>query len=768
MKNKYILLFLFLLVFSACSEEDIYNDQEVVEDEGLTFEAIVPETTKTISSENWESAVSDIDTVNNTMTLSSSLSDELDLNEGDILVSEYDGGYLVQVESISQVGDDVYLTTSESTLEDAIEDADFWYDTPLTNSEVDEIESLSDGATISLNDTKSNSTKSNLSVNISANLTDEDEIFSLGINGSVSLSSDIRTKLKIKRFKLRKFEIGYSGSISTELTGSISVTTEKDSAISSTKELEKDIASIAFNKIVVYCGSVPILVEPKLTLSAGVRVSAVASATIGLTDELSFSAGITYVRGTGWGNYKTFDHEFSLLRPTGEVEVSAECYIEAKLKYKIYKKLSPYIEFPIYGGVRAGANTEDGFYYDLYAGAALNAGAKMKIFGKNLINYNAEIFSVETYLNQAPESPSDPSPEDEESVDYQDKIELSWTGKDYNKDDELTYTVYASTDESNLSENAVATDISDNYFELSDVTADQSMYWQVVAKDSDGEKTSGPVWSFTVGSSQIAPSTPQLIAPTEDSKGLDPENITFSWESDDEDVNPVFTILLGTDKSSLESIYEGTITKEDDVYKYTSSTILNSNTTYYWQVVATNDDLSESSEIASFVTSIPGAISLTDSRDGNTYAAVKIGDDYWMSENLKYTATSSSNYSKVNDVVYYSYLIMDDVCPSGWHIPTTDEYDAMYEELNLETKGTLQLLDPDSFSNGNNTSGFSATSTGTNWSGSIEGNEAAYYLKYTDSEEGEWPYFMYLDEEVSYWDNSDPDSKLTIRCVKDK
>ncbi|WP_372753399.1 FISUMP domain-containing protein [Labilibaculum sp.] len=768
MKNIYPLFFLLLLLISSCSDEEIYNEQEITEDEGLTFEAIVPETTKTISTETWEAAVSNIDTVNQTMTLASSIEDNMELNEGDILVSEYDGGYLLQIETITRTDDQIYLTTSESTLEDAIEDADFWYDTPLTNSEVDEIESLSDGATISLNDTKSNNTKSNLSVNISANLTDEDEIFSLGINGSVTLSSDIRTKLKIKRFKLRKFEIGYSGSISTELTGSISVTTEKDSTISSTKELEKDIASIAFNKIVVYCGSVPILVEPKLTLSAGVRVSAVASATIGLTDELSFSAGITYVRGTGWGNYKTFDHEFSLLRPTGEVEVSAECYIEAKLKYKIYKKLSPYIEFPIYGGVRAGANTEDGFYYDLYAGAALNAGAKMKIFGKNQINYNAEIFSVETYLNQAPESPSNPSPEDKESVDYQDEIKLSWTGKDYNKDDELTYTVYASTDESKLSENAVATNIKNNYYTLSDITADQSMYWQVIAKDSDGDKTSGPIWSFTVGSSQIAPSTPQLIAPTEDSKGLDPESIEFSWESDDEDVNPVFTILLGTDKSSLESIYEGTITKEDDVYKYTSSTILNSNTTYYWQVVAANDDLSESSEIASFVTSIPGAISFTDSRDGNTYAAVKIGDDYWMSENLKYTATSSSKYSKVNDVVYYSYLIMDDVCPSGWHIPTTDEYDAMYEELNMETKGTLQLLDPDSFSNGSNTSGFSATSTGTNWSGSIEGNEAAYYLKYTDSEEGEWPYFMYLDEEVSYWDNSDPDSKLTIRCVRDK
>jgi uncharacterized protein (TIGR02145 family) len=765
MKNKYSLLFLLLLFFSSCSDEDIYNEQEVVADDGITFEAIVPETTKTITSENWESAVSDIDTVNNTMTLSSSLSDELELCEGDILVSEYDGGYLLQVDSISQVGDNVYLTTSESTLEDAIEDADFWYDTPLTNSEVDEIVSLSDGAIISLNETKSNSTKSNLSVNISANLTDEDEIFSLGINGSVSLSSDIRTKLKIKWFKLRKFEIGYSGSISTELTGTISVTAEKDSSISSTKELEKDIASIAFNKIVVYCGSVPILIEPTLTLTAGVRVSAVASATIGLTDELSFSAGITYVRGTGWGNYKTFDHEFSLLRPTGEVEVSAECYIEAKLKYKIYKKLSPYIEFPIYGGVRAGANTEDGFYYDLYAGAALNAGAKMTIFGKNLINYNAEIFSVETYLNQAPESPSNPSPEDEEAVDYQDEIKLSWTGKDYNKDDELTYTVYASSDESKLSENEVATDITNSYCTLSDVTADQTIYWKVVAKDSDGEKTSGPVWSFTVGSSQIAPSTPQLIAPTEDSKGLDPENITFSWESDDEDVSPVFKILLGTDESSLESIYEGTISKTDSIYEYESTSILNSNTTYYWQVVATNDDLSESSEITSFVTSIPGAISFTDSRDGNTYAAVKIGNDYWMSENLNYVGTSSDNYSKVNDVVYYAYSIIDDVCPTGWHIPTTDECDAMDVELDLENNGTLQLLDPSSFSNGTNTSGFSATSTGTNLDGSIEGSEAAYYLDYS---EDEWPVFMYLDEEGSYWDNSDPDSKLTIRCVKDK
>ena len=50
----------------------------------------------------------------------------------------------------------------------------------------------------------------------------------------------------------------------------------------------------------------------------------------------------------------------------------------------------------------------------------------------------------------------------------------------------------------------------------------------------------------------------------------------------------------------------------------------------------------------------------------------------------------------------------------------------------------------------------------------MEGNKAAYYLNYTESEEDEYPYFMYLDEEVSYWHNSDPDNKLTIRCVKGK
>lgn len=524
MKNIYSLLFLFLLIISSCTEEEIINEQVKTPDNGIVFEAIIPETTKTISAETWSSSVTEVDTVNQTMKIKTSANDLLDLRTGDIIVNENDGGYLLRIESIVQQGDDLLLSTSEASMEEAIEDADFWYDTPLSNGEVENVEMLTKGASLDFSELKSLSTKSGLSFTIGAELTDKNEIVSVGFNGSVSLLSDIRTKLKIKRFKLRNFEIGYGGKIVTELTGEIKIKAEKEEAskLIDKLNLEKDIANVKFKKVVVWCGNCPILIEPVLTVSVGVRFEGVANATIGMSDELGFAAGITYVRGDGWGKYGNFDHEFSLIRPTGEIEVKAECFVTATLKYKIYKKLSPYIEFPVYGGVRAGVNTNIGFYYDLYGGVSMSAGAKMRIFGKNLINYNAELFTIEKYLNQAPEKPFSPSPNNEENVAFKEKIRLSWKGKDYNKEDELSYTVYASTDQSKVTDNQKVKDSKLNYYDLTDISPDKTVYWQVIAKDKDGKKATSSIWSFKVGSAQIAPTVPKLIAPLSSNKGIDP------------------------------------------------------------------------------------------------------------------------------------------------------------------------------------------------------------------------------------------------------
>jgi len=185
------------------------------------------------------------------------------------------------------------------------------------------------------------------------------------------------------------------------------------------------------------------------------------------------------------------------------------------------------------------------------------------------------IWSFTTRGNDAPNTPSNPDPNDEET-EVPINTNLHWTGGDPD-DDEVTYDVYFGT--TNPPPQVTGNQSSTTYNPPGLLDFETTYYWKIVAWDIYGYSTTGPIWEFTTQENQ-PPNTPSDPDPEDGATNVAIDEIVKCTGGDPNPGDTVkYDIYFGTTSPPPLAI-------EDSTQAAYDPGTMNLNTTYYWQIIS--------------------------------------------------------------------------------------------------------------------------------------------------------------------------------------
>ncbi|MBE0648177.1 MAG: hypothetical protein IH596_10365 [Bacteroidales bacterium] len=174
-----------------------------------------------------------------------------------------------------------------------------------------------------------------------------------------------------------------------------------------------------------------------------------------------------------------------------------------------------------------------------------------------------------------------------------------------------------------------------------------------------------------------------------------------------------------------------------------------------------------------------------DNRDGKVYKTIEIGTQTWMAENLNLDTAGSWVYNddEANAATYgrlYDFATAGKVCPEGWHLPDTVEWNKLLSYLGgyWIASGTMKEAGTDHWNSPNygatNGSGFAALAAGCRIPNSYPSDY--YYLKvfanfWTSSTSKYVPtegvYEQLENQTIMVWPLTDDKGVgYSVRCVK--
>ena len=223
--------------------------------------------------------------------------------------------------------------------------------------------------------------------------------------------------------------------------------------------------------------------------------------------------------------------------------------------------------------------------------------------------------------------------------------------------------------------------------------------------------------------------------------------------------------------------------------------VLELNRTYYWKIAEKkNGKTVRMSKTFTFST-LPIALnasvkynSFVDLRDYKVYWTTTVGGAEWFAQNLDYKLPNNSWYyndsetDKVYGQLYKGQLQSTqphDVCPSGWHIPSQQEWETLinafggYKTAGAALKETSDTHWRNSKASKTNHSGMTVLPAGSRDSKPSFANKNKYTFFWTSSPNPKIPNSFSTIDLGFMRDNliieaGNPNWSYSIRCVKDK
>ncbi len=364
----------------------------------ILHDAVIPSTTKVMDSAT-SAALSGMDSAG-TLTFSSQTPYLQAVRKDDVIVAgvaaNTPSGMLRKVTGKQLLPNgQVVLTTEPATLEQAIQQGGAALRKRLTPQDVADV-TLAPGVTLGRSSAQPN-LLDKFTLDINKVLYDADgnpatKNDQIVLSGRTVIDPVFDFMVDLGWFSLDElnFEVGVKQSTDIKLSANVQI--QRTETIT--------LAEYAFTPMTVMVGIVPLVFEPKLTVTTGIEGKFKLALSIGVKQELDAIAGVHYDDTNGWQNLSHFTPSTSFTPPTLAATLDGKAFLDIKGTLKLYGVVGPHALVSYY--LKIAANTSQTPWWTLKHGLLMQAGMAMDLISLITVDYEAVVFDQSWELAHAP------------------------------------------------------------------------------------------------------------------------------------------------------------------------------------------------------------------------------------------------------------------------------------------------------------------------------------------------------------------------------